>query len=40
MTFKLYWKGEVIEEDIKSYDEAVFLKNEYNLSFGGGVTLK
>lgn len=37
--FNLEWKGEIIEEDIKTRQEAEYLQGEYNLAFGGGVSI-
>ena len=37
--FKLVWKGEVIDE-FDTRDEAEAMRAEYNLAFGGGVTIK
>ena len=36
--FILKWKGEEIDT-AETRDEAVYLKNEYNLAYGGGVTI-
>ena len=36
--FILKWKGEVVDA-AKTLKEAVYLKNEYNLAYGGGVTI-
>lgn len=33
MSFKLIWKNEVIEENIPTLKEAMYLKNEYALAF-------
>ena len=38
-TFKLYWKGEQIDE-AEDRSEAEYLKKEYNLAFKGGVSIK
>lgn len=35
----LLWNGEEIDET-ESWEDAIFLKKEYNLAFGGGVTIK
>ena len=38
--YKLVWKGEVIEEDIETKQEAERLRGEYNMAYGGGVSLR
>ncbi len=38
--YKLVWRGEIIEEDIQDFEEAKRLRTEYNIAFGGGVTLR
>jgi hypothetical protein len=38
--YKLIWKGEVIEEEIKTKEEARYLQTEYNMAYGGGVCIK
>ena len=38
-TFKLFWKGEEIDT-AETRKEAEYLRGEYNLAFGGGVTIK
>lgn len=38
--FKLVWKGEVIEDEIETRKEALYLQGEYNLAFKGGVSIK
>lgn len=38
--YKLVWKNEVIETDIETREEAEFLQGEYNMAYGGGVTIK
>jgi hypothetical protein len=35
----LFWKGEEIDE-AETQDEAEYLQREYNLAYGGGVTIK
>ena len=37
--YKIIWKNEIIDQ-ADSTKEAIYLKNEYNLAFGGGVTIK
>lgn len=39
MKYSLHWKGEEIDtaEDLK---EANYLQGEYNLAYGGGVTVR
>lgn len=37
--FKLKWKGETIEEDIETLKEAEYLRGEYSLAYGGGVSV-
>lgn len=37
--YKLVWKGEEIDT-AETKEEALYLKNEYNLAYGGGVTIK
>ena len=39
-TYILIWNDEIIEEDIKGRKVALYLKNEYNIAYGGGVTMK
>ena len=39
-TYYLIWNGEVIEEDIEGRKEALYLKNEYNMAYKGGVSMK
>lgn len=39
MAYSLKWRGETIEEDIETLKEAEYLKGEYNLAYGGGVSL-
>jgi hypothetical protein len=38
-TYRLVWKNEVIEENLE-HEEALYLLGEYNLAYGGGVTLE
>lgn len=39
MVYNLFWKGENIDEaDTKK--EAEFLRGEYNLAYGGGVSIR
>lgn len=35
----LMWKGEEIDST-DDYQDALYLQGEYNLAFGGGVTIK
>lgn len=35
----LFWQGEEIDE-AETISDARYLKNEYNIAFGGGVTIK
>jgi hypothetical protein len=35
----LFWNGEEIDETENRAD-AIYLRNEYNLAYGGGVTIK
>ena len=37
--YQLIWKKEVIDE-FETKEEAVRMRIEYNLAFGGGVTIK
>ena len=37
--FYLMWKGEIIEDDIDTIEEAEYLLGEYNLAYKGGVTV-
>lgn len=37
--FQLIWKDEVIEDDISTRREAIYLQGEYNMAYGGGVTI-
>ena len=39
MTYKLFWKGEEIDST-NSEKEAHFLLSEYNMAYGGGVSIK
>ena len=38
--YYLVWKGEIIEDNIETKEEAIYLKNEYSLAFGGVVIIK
>ena len=38
--YKLVWKNETIEDEIKTLQEAEYLRNEYALAYGGVVTIK
>ena len=38
MKYKLYWNGEVVDQT-NDYDSALYLLNEYNMAYGGGVTI-
>jgi len=38
--YKLIWKGEVIEEDIATREEAEYLQGEYTMAYKGTVTIK
>ena len=40
MTFKLKWKGEIIEEGIETMKEARFLQGEHILAYGGSVVVR
>ena len=37
--YKIIWKNEVIDY-AETISEAIYLKNEYNLAYGGGVSVK
>ncbi len=37
--YSLLWKGEIIESDIETYEEAQELQNEYTMAYGGTVTI-
>lgn len=37
--YKLVWKGEVIESDIETKEEAVYLQREYIIAYGGTVKI-
>jgi len=37
--YLLIWKNEIIDE-AKTMQEAKYLKGEYDLAYGGGVTIK
>lgn len=37
--YKLYWKGECIDT-ADTREEAEYLQGEYNLAYGGGVSIK
>ena len=39
-TYKLIWKGEIIESEIEGRSEAEYLQAEYNMAYGGGVTIE
>ncbi len=39
-TYLLIWKGEIIESDIQGRKEALYLKSEYTLAYGGVVSMK
>ena len=38
--YYLVWKREVIEDDIATKEEAVYLQQEYTLAYGGVVIIK
>jgi len=38
MEYILKWKGEEIDE-AKDEEEAEYLRNEYNMAYGGGVSI-
>ena len=38
--YYLIWDRDIIESDIIGRKEALYLKNEYNLAYKGGVTMK
>lgn len=38
--FYLVWKGEVIESEIATRNEAEYLRGEYAMAYGGIVTIK
>jgi len=40
MIYKLIWKNETIEEDIKTKKEAIYLKGEYAIAYGGIIKIK
>lgn len=37
--YYLKWKKETIESDIETAKEAQYLQREYNLAYGGGVSI-
>ena len=37
--YRLFWKGEEIDS-VDSMDEAIYLQTEYNMAYGGGVSIK
>lgn len=39
VTYKLVWKGEVIEEEL-TREEAEYLQGEYTLAYGSPVSIK
>ncbi len=39
-TYILIWDGEIIEEDIIGRKEALYLKKEYQMAYGGIVSMK
>ena len=39
MIYILKWKGEEIDE-AETLKDAQYLRNEYNMAYGGGVTIK
>lgn len=39
MVYKLFWKSEEIDE-FETREEAEKMQTEYNLAYGGGVTIK
>ena len=39
MTYYLKWKGEIIDE-FDTKEEALKMQTEYNIAYGGGVTIK
>jgi hypothetical protein len=38
--YYLVWNKEVIEENIETKEEALYLKKEYSIAYGGIVTIK
>lgn len=38
--YKLIWNKEVIEDGIKTKEEAVYLRNEYQMAYSGSVRIK
>jgi len=38
--FKLIWNNEIIEDEIKTKEEALYLCHEYNMAYNGGVSIK
>jgi len=38
--YKLIWNREVIESDIETRKEAEYLRAEYQMAYGGSVTIK
>ena len=38
--YYLVWKKEVIEEGIKTREEAEYLQREYTIAYGGSVTIR
>ena len=37
--YSLLWKGEIIESDIETYEEAQELRDEYTMAYSGTVTI-
>lgn len=38
--YYLVWKGEIIEDDIETKEEAEYLQDEYQIAYGGHVSIK
>ena len=38
--YYLVWKREVIEDDIATKEEAIYLQQEYTMAYGGAVVIK
>ena len=38
--YYLVWKGEIIESDIETKEEAQYLQSEYTMAYGGAVAIR